>query len=292
MKEEIPVPPLPIQKAIANFLDRKTAAIDALIEKKEKLLELLAEKRSALINQAVTKGLDPNVPMKDSGIPWIGEIPAHWEALRVKSVLRFANGQVDPRLPQYSGMPLFAPNHVEKGTGRLVLVETAEEQGAISGKYLVEEGDLVYSKIRPELQKLFIAPSRGLCSADMYALQPVRRGRVDVDFLKWWMLGDAFTSEARLASERVAMPKVNRETMADFYVPVPPYTESTLIARFLNERIARIAKMRDLTNDVIQRLKEYRQSLITAAVTGQLEIPIEPSARQDYEASPTEDRPS
>ena len=88
------------------------------------------------------------------------------------------------------------------------------------------------------------------------------------------------------------MPKVNRETMADFYVPVPPYTESTLIARFLNERIARIAKMRDLTNDVIQRLKEYRQSLITAAVTGQLEIPIEPSARQDYEATPTEDRPS
>jgi len=72
-------PPLPIQKAIAGFLDRKTAAIDALIEKKQKVLDLLAEKRAALINQAVTKGLDPNVPMKDSGIPWIGEIPAHWQ---------------------------------------------------------------------------------------------------------------------------------------------------------------------------------------------------------------------
>ncbi|MFA5508909.1 MAG: restriction endonuclease subunit S, partial [Vulcanimicrobiota bacterium] len=77
----VPLPPLPTQKAIANFLDRKTAAIDALIEKKEKLPKLLAEKRSALINQAVTKGLDPNVPMKDSGIPWIGEIPAHWEII-------------------------------------------------------------------------------------------------------------------------------------------------------------------------------------------------------------------
>ena len=72
-----PPPPLPTQKSIADFLDKKTAAIDALIEKKQKLLTLLAEKRAALINQAVTKGLDPNVPMKDSGIPWIGEIPGH-----------------------------------------------------------------------------------------------------------------------------------------------------------------------------------------------------------------------
>ncbi len=76
------LPPLPTQKAIADYLDEKTAAIDALIEKKRKLLDLLAEERAALINQAVTKGLDPTVPMKDSGIPWIGEIPAHWEVMR------------------------------------------------------------------------------------------------------------------------------------------------------------------------------------------------------------------
>jgi type I restriction enzyme S subunit len=89
MKEEwLPLPELATQKAIADFLDRKTAAVDALIEKKQKLLDLLAEKRAALINRAVTKGLDSNVPTKDSGVPWIGEIPAHWKVLAIK---RFAD---------------------------------------------------------------------------------------------------------------------------------------------------------------------------------------------------------
>ncbi len=82
------MPPLPTQKAIADYLDEKTAAIDALIEKKRKLLDLLAEERAALINQAVTKGLDPTVPMKDSGIPWIGEIPAHWDVLQLRRLIR------------------------------------------------------------------------------------------------------------------------------------------------------------------------------------------------------------
>jgi len=84
----IPLPPLPTQRAIANFLDRKTAALDGLIARKERLLELLAERRAALIHRAVTRGLDPDVPLKDSGVPWIGEIPAHWEVKRLKHVLQ------------------------------------------------------------------------------------------------------------------------------------------------------------------------------------------------------------
>ena len=87
----------PTQQAIADLLDRKTAAIDALIERKQKILDLLAEKRTALINRAVTKGLDPSVPMKDSGVPWIGEIPEHWEKLSLRRVCRVQQGLQIPR---------------------------------------------------------------------------------------------------------------------------------------------------------------------------------------------------
>ncbi|MCA9643372.1 MAG: restriction endonuclease subunit S, partial [Myxococcales bacterium] len=93
----VPVPPMGVQRAIADFLDRKTAAIDALIEKKERLIALLEEKRQALITQAVTKGLDPSVPMKDSGIEWLGEIPAHWEVKRIKYVCRLESGHTPSR---------------------------------------------------------------------------------------------------------------------------------------------------------------------------------------------------
>src|SRR5690606_17290765 len=88
---QLPTPELASQRAIADFLDRKTAAIDALIEKKERLIALLAEKRAALIHQAVTKGLDPTVPMKPSGIPWIGDIPAHWSVMAIKRFARPGN---------------------------------------------------------------------------------------------------------------------------------------------------------------------------------------------------------
>jgi type I restriction enzyme S subunit len=135
------------------------------------LVELLAEKRQAVISHAVTKGLNPGGPMKDSGIEWLGEVPAHWEVLKFQRCVFVAEGQVDPKEPRYSQMPLIAPNHIESGNGRLIVLETAEEQGAESGKYLCQAGDVVYSKIRPALRKVCIAPKDCLCSADMYPLK-------------------------------------------------------------------------------------------------------------------------
>ena len=90
---KIPLPPLPEQQAIAAFLDRETAKIDALVAKKERLIELLQEKRTALISHAVTRGLDPDVPMKDSGVEWLGEIPAHWEVRRLKTMCQIKSGE-------------------------------------------------------------------------------------------------------------------------------------------------------------------------------------------------------
>src|SRR5690606_33402844 len=138
-------------------LDQETTKIDDLISEQRRLIELLQEKRRAVISHAVTKGLNPDAPMKDSGVEWLGEIPRHWDLGKFSREIWIAEGQVDPEQEPYKSMPLIAPNHIESGTGRLLELETAEEQGAISGKYWCESGDVIYSKIRPALAKVVIA---------------------------------------------------------------------------------------------------------------------------------------
>jgi len=268
----IPCPLLPLdrQRAIVGFLDRETARIDALIEKKRRQIELLHEKRSALISHAVTKGLNPNAPMKDSGIDWLGEIPAKWTVKRLKHVVLIRGGQVDPRIDEYSSMPLIAPNHVESRTGRLLGQETAEDQGAMSGKYLFKGGDVLYSKIRPELAKACIAPADGLCSADMYAMVP-KPGH-SARYVLYLLLSDAFTKLAVDESMRVAMPKINRKDLGELRLPVAPESEQAEMVEYLSSRTGAIDHLLGTVNLSIDRLCEYRTALISAAVTGKIDV--------------------
>jgi restriction endonuclease S subunit len=263
-------PPLPIQEVIAAYLDKETVRIDTLIAKKERQIELLQEKRQAIITRAITKGLNPKAKMKDSGVEWIGEIPDGWERRKFSHCVSIQEGQVDPELPQYSCMLLIAPNHIESNTGRLIKEETAEDQAAESGKYYCRKGDVVYSKIRPKLAKATIAPRDALCSADMY---PMRGKKIVInDYLLFVLLSDSFTKWAVLESDRVAMPKLNRETMSDFYLPIPPLDEQM-------KAISMIKQMNDYVFSTIDKirkslflLQEYRSSLITAAVSGQINV--------------------
>jgi type I restriction enzyme S subunit len=148
-----PCPPRAEQDRIVAFLDEKTAQIDALIAKKQRQIELLDEQKTILINRAVTRGLQPNPDLQDSGIPWIGPIPKGWEVKRFRYCAHIRGGQVDPRREPYRFMTLIAPDHVESGTGQILGLQSAQQQGADSGKYQVQAGDLIYSKIRPNLRK-------------------------------------------------------------------------------------------------------------------------------------------
>jgi len=267
---EIAVPPLAQQRAIADYLDRETARLDALVAAKQRVLGLLAEKRRALITRAVTRGLDPRAPLRDSGIPWLGEIPAHWETSKFTWSVFIVEGQVDPEVEPYCDMSLIAPNHVESGTGRLLGQETAGDQGAISGKYHCRRGDVIYSKIRPALRKATIAIEECLCSADMYPLRA--RDRLQPEFLLLYLLSEPFTTWAVLESNRVAMPKINREALSEIRIPVPSPAEQSLIVAHVQDATARIDSIRSATEGTLALLKERRAALIAAAVTGQLEV--------------------
>ena len=231
---QIPIPPPEEQATIVRFLDHADEQIRRYIAGKERLIDLLQEERQALVHQAVTRGLDPDVRLKPSGVEWLGDVPEHWEIARFGQHVNIAEGQVDPKIEPYASMMMIAPNHIESGTGQLLSRETASEQGAISGKYFCQAGDIVYSKIRPALAKVTVAPTDSLCSADMYPLRP--RGTLQSNFLFWLLLSTGFTAWSVLESDRVAMPKINRQTLNNAHIPLPPLTEQASIGQHLSLR--------------------------------------------------------
>lgn len=265
-----PLPSFREQQAIAAFLDRETAKIDALIEEQRRLIALLAEKRQAAISHAVTKGLNPDAKPKPSGVDWLGDVPEGWEVVRFSRLVSIAEGQVDPKLELYANMPLIAPNHIESETGRLLELQTAEEQGAESGKYIFAQGAVIYSKIRPALAKIIVAPLAGLCSADMYPL--TSRGQLDQEYLALTMLTPGFTAWAVMESDRVAMPKINREKLNELMLPVPPIMEQRAIVKSVAQELDAADALINTASSGITLLQERRAALISAAVTGKIDV--------------------
>ena len=229
------------------------------------------EQKQATVHRIVTRGTCPTAQLSATGIPWIGEIPSHWSLRRFKFLASINSGQVDPRQPTYRRLVLIAPNHIERGTGRLRFQQTAAEQGADSGKYLVSRGQVVYSKIRPNLRKATIAPFDCLCSADMYAISP-KQSELTADFLLLLLLSQPFTKFAVDASMRVAMPKVNREALADCPLWYPGHEEQASIVKSVEEECWPIENAAGRLEREIELLREYRARLVADVVTGKLDV--------------------
>ncbi|MEX5443189.1 restriction endonuclease subunit S [Acinetobacter schindleri] len=256
---------------IANFLDHETAKIDSLIAKQEKLIELLKEKRQAVISHAVTKGLNPDAAMKDSGVEWLGQVPEHWNVIKFNHCVQIRNGLVDPRHENYKNLILYAPNHIDKGTGKILYKETAEEQGADSNKYLCFKGEVIYSKIRPALAKVAICEEdSALCSADMYPMDGFNG--LSNKFLYYFILSDSFTEAVILDSDRVAMPKINRESLSEYKLPIPPLEEQKRIIDFIETIGWNLDKLEQQAQKAIQLMQERRIALISSAVTGKIDV--------------------
>jgi len=278
---EFPLPPLPAQKAIANFLDRKTAAIDALIEKKEKLLELLAEKRSALINQAVTKGLDPNVPMKDSGIPWLGEIPEHWESKPSKYVLDFVTSGSRGWSEYFSD---FGSIFLQSGNlvGNLKVdfdnVQRVEPpQNAEGARTRVRVGDVlvcITGGLTGNVGIVEGVPEVTFVNQHLGLLRPVKN-EIDSKFLALQLASLVGQLHFQMVQYGGTKKGLSLTDLKNVGLAVPPITEQFSIVEAVENQLARISMARDKSESQISLLREYRQSLITAAVTGQLEIPTE-----------------
>jgi type I restriction enzyme, S subunit len=269
---DIPFVSLDKQRAIAHFLDRKTAAIDTLIAKKQRLIQLLEEKRIALINQAVTKGLNPNVPMKDSGIPWIGEIPEHWQTLKLKYVSKLYRGKFthrprnDPKL--YGGSYPFLQ------TGDIARADKFIEN---YNQTLNELGTQVSVCFPSHTIVMSIAANIGdiaITSFDAYFPDSVigftPKFSLSSDFLYYLLLSmkSAFDQESVENTQR----NLNIDRVGNIDVPLPSIDEQEQIAKHLEASLTKQVNIKIILNNQIEKLQEYRQSLITAAVTGKINI--------------------
>jgi len=265
------IPPYDEQEAIVRFIRHLDHRVNRLIKTKRQLIALLNEQKQAIIHRAITQGLDPTAPLKPSGVDWIGTIPEHWKLKRFKYLTKIASGQVDPRVSPYREMVLIAPNHIQKATGKLLMEETADEQGADSGKYLVKAGEIVYSKIRPNLQKATIALRDCLCSADMYAIQP-HPSEMEPEYLLALMLSRPFTQYVVDSSMRVAMPKVNRDALGNAWLWYPDVAEQHQILSSIRHEISSFDTSITQATREIDLIREYRTRLVADVVTGQLDV--------------------
>ena len=209
----VPVPSFAEQRAIADFLDAEIARIDRLVSARQDQAVLLVARWASAVDSALSSGDVVGLPS-------------------LSVAVSIAEGQVDPTDFAYATTPLIAPNHVESGTGRLLELVTAAEQGATSGKYLCRAGDVVYSKIRPALRKACIAPAACLTSADMYPMSP--NGELSADYLLYFLLSDRYTDFAVMESERVAMPKINRDAFGRIRIPLKSAAQQAAIVGSLH----------------------------------------------------------
>jgi type I restriction enzyme S subunit len=270
---DVAFPPLPDQRAIASFLDRETARIDALVSKNERLIELLQEKRTALITRAVTKGIDLDAPMKDSGVEWLGEIPVHWDVKRLKEVgealisLTYSPNDV---VGQKEGSLVLRASNISEG--KIVLEDNVYVGCPVPAKLITREGDILICSR---------SGSRGLIGKNAI-IDSDSSGMTFGAFMTVYRsihneyLHQVFNSALfEFQSGMFMTSTINQLTLGmlnGFHVPVPPTTEQTAIAAFLDGETAKLDSLIAKVREAIEHLRELRSALISAAVTGRIDV--------------------
>jgi type I restriction enzyme S subunit len=268
------LPPLSEQDAINRFLDRETAKIDALVEEQQRLIELLKEKRQAVISQAVTKGLDPNVPMKNSGVEWLGTIPAHWEALALKRVspVQTVGIVVNPSVYVASeGLPFLYGGDIQEG--RIDLTgcrRISPEDSDRNPKTRLEAGDLVTVRVGAPGVTAVVPPEAegGNCASVML----IRRGDFDSRWLCYTMNDRVVRFQVEVVQYGAAQEQFNISHAVEFIIPRPGREEQTLIADHLDKETVRFDALVFEAESAMRLLGERRSALISAAVTGKIDV--------------------
>jgi len=274
---ELLTPSINEQKAIANFLDLKTAGIDGLIADKEKLIELLQEKRQAIITETVTKGLNPNVKMKDSGIEWIGEIPEHWKVTKLKYI---ANQIIDGThsTPQYTddGIPFLRVTDITNARKNPINLDevkyiSEQEHRELIKRCNPKKGDLLVSKNGTIGIPKVIDWDYEFSIFVSLCLIKVNR-KVDVYYCYYYFESNFINIQIAFGGKTNTITNLHLDKIREFIIPLPPIEEQKIIVNYLNDRTDEIDT---LINDIrlqIQKLREYRQSLISEAVTGKIDV--------------------
>ncbi len=252
------------QKVITDFLNYEITKIDELIARKQKLIELLQEQRTAMITRTVTKGLNPDAPMKDSGVEWLGEIPAHWDIIRLKYGVTLINDKIENG---ESDTPYLGLENVESWTGRIIETDFKPEIEGASNSF--RKDDVLFGKLRPYLAKAVHTQYHGICTSELMVLRPQKYYS---RFLFYYMLSPSTVNIIDSSTYGVKMPRANWHFIGNLPFVVPPISEQQAITDYLDKETSRINSLVGRIIQAIEKLKEYRSALITAAVTGKIDL--------------------
>ena len=266
-------PPLPEQRAIAAFLDDKCAKIEGAVKIKEDQIALLRERRQIIIQNAVTRGLNPAAPMKDSGIDWIGQIPAQWDVMRLKHISKIRYGLGQPPKESDDGLPLLRATNVERGKinpANLIRVDPADVPTGRDA--FLKAGEIIVVRSGAYTGDSAIVPSEYGGSVAGYDMVVTASG-VDCHFLALALLTPyVLFEQLYLLRMRAAQPHLNKEELSETVILVPPPQEQHLIAERMRIESNKIEDGIAIKEAQIAALKEYKTSLINAAVTGKIKV--------------------
>ncbi|MGB4342335.1 MAG: restriction endonuclease subunit S, partial [Moraxellaceae bacterium] len=272
----IPVPSPIEQTQIARFLDHETARIDALIEEQQRLIELLKEKRQAVISHAVTKGLDPSVPMKDSGVEWLGEVPAHWTVTKLKFV-------TDQVVDCPHETPIYDPD------GDYLVIRTADiDQGVLKPEQMyrldreqythrtrrmgLEKNDVVYSREGERWGHAALVPQDDLYALGQRMMQLRVCGSFCPEFFMYQLNSVTTYRQGEVDTVGATAPHVNISTVINYCLMRPPIAEQREISQYLSKTLGSLDCLLGESLEMKVLLQERRSALISAAVTGKIDV--------------------
>ena len=279
-----PLPSLAEQRQMVSFLDRETAQIDELIGKQERLIGLLGEKRQAIIAHAVTKGLDPTAPSKPSGVPWLGDIPAHW----IDSRLKFAVKRIEQGVsPQADGVPasqgswgVLKSGCVNGGVFRESENKQLPSDFTVDPTIVVKVGDLLVSRASGSPQLVGSAARvRSLGSSLILSDKTFRfvpEPDIDADFLEWYLNSQPYREqvEGSISGAEGLANNISTTALKNIRLPLPPNSEQSRIAALLRRKIDPLARLESTATKAIELLRERRAALISATVTGKVAVSV------------------
>lgn len=265
------------QQNIANFLDHETAKIDTLITKQEKLIELLKEKRQAVISHAVTKGLNPNAPMKYSGVEWLGVVPEHWDMTPLKHLCRFSGGGTPSKdnLSYWTdgSVPWVSPKDMKSQRVTQTSDYITEKAVVESSTNYVDSGALlmvVRSGILQRTIPVAINDVMVTLNQDMKALK--FNHKMTADFALHFIVGNEKALLLEWSKEGATVESIEHEYLANGLLPVPPLPEQLSIVQYLSAKMAKFSKLESKASLGIELLKERKTALISSAVTGKIDV--------------------
>lgn len=271
----LPLPSLKSQEIIIKYLENNVSYIDGLIAKKIKYIDLLEQNRQSIITETVTKGLNPNVKMKDSGVEWIGEIPEHWNETKLKFVIRYLIDAEHKTVPyELDGEYLVArTNNIKKGNLILNDAKYTDYKGyeEWTERGIPEENDVLLTREAPAGEACVVPKEPILCLGQRVVLLKLN-SKINSHFLVWSIYGGVAATYIKLLSQGSTVTHFNMADIKNIPLLLPGIEEQNEIVKYINEKANQFDELIRTNQNQIELLKEYRQSLIYEAVTGKIDV--------------------